>query len=243
VDDVECHAAILPDTLPLVARIGYPRQAGPRPEALPPATRTVGQVVAEAIRLYGERFWQVLPLGLAFVAVDVASLHRNVGVQTLVLWAAAPLFSAAYVRACSVVRDVPWSWQAFGAALAVFVPFPVLVRLYVLPGIAWFALVGLSVPAAAIERLGVRSALRRGWELARADAVHAVGGLAALALVYAVSRYALLVLIHTQGGQTQYAAAVLSDLVLSPLVFVGAVLLYADQAARVRVGGIDRGGA
>jgi len=43
----------------------------------------------------------------------------------------------------------------------------------------------------------------------------------------------LLVLLHTSGGQTQVVAAVLADLVLSPLVFVGGALLYADQAARV----------
>ena len=42
-----------------------------------------------------------------------------------------------------------------------------------LPGIAWFALVGLAVPAAMTEDLGVRAALRRGLELGRADFAHA----------------------------------------------------------------------
>ena len=189
--------------------------------------------MAESIRNYGERFWKVLPLGLVLVAVDGASLHRGVGVQTLLLWAFGPLFAAAYVRAAMVVREEPWSWHAFGAALLVFLPFPVLVRLWLLPGVAWFALVGLAVPAAVAERLVVRDALRRGWELARADLVHALSGLVTLALVYVVSRYALLVLIHTQGGQGQAVAAMLADLVLSPLVFIGGVLLYEDQAARV----------
>jgi hypothetical protein len=214
--------------------------AEPHPAALPPAQRTVGQLVAESIRNYGERFWKVLPLGLVLVAVDAATLHRGVGTQTLLLWAFAPLFAAAYVRAAMVVRGKPWSWPAFGAALLVFLPFPVLVRLYLLPGLAWFGLLGLAVPAAVVEGLGVRDALRRGWELARADLVHALAGLVTLALVYAVSRYALLVLIHTQGGQGQAVAAILADLVLSPLVFVGGVLLYDDQ--RARVGRSDRGG-
>jgi hypothetical protein len=191
--------------------------------------------VAESIRLYGDRFWAVLPLGLAFVGVDLASLHRSVEVQTLVLWAFTPVFAAVYVRAASVVLRKGPSWAAFAAGVLVFLPFPVLVRLYVLPGVAWLALVGLAVPAAVAERLGVWAALRRGWQLGRADAVHAVGGLAALALVYGVSRTMLLVLLHTQGGQTQIAAAVLADLVLSPLVFVGGALLYTDQAARVRI--------
>jgi hypothetical protein len=69
--------------------------------------------------------------------------------------------------------------------------------------------------------------------LGRADPVHAVAGLATLSLVFGLSRYALLVLIHTQGNQTQDVAAVLADLVLSPLLYVGSALLYLDQAARV----------
>ena len=190
-------------------------------------------MVAEAIRVYGEHFWQLLPLGLVLVGVDAASLHRGVGVQTLILWAFAPLFAGAYVQAAVVVRAEPWTWSAFWAGLLVFLPFPVLLRLFILPGLAWFGLFGLAVPAAVAERLGVRDALRRGWQLARADVVHAVAGLVTLGLVYFVSRYALLVLIHTFGGQAQTVAAMIADLVLSPLVFVGAVLLYEDQAARV----------
>ena len=204
-----------------------------RPVALPPAERTIGQVVAEAIRIYGEHFWQVLPLGLVVVGVDAASLHRSVGAQTLILWAFAPLFAGAYVRAATVVRREPWTWSAFWVALLVFLPFPLLLRLYLIPGVVWFGLFGLAVPAAVAENLGVRDALRRGWQLARADFVHAVAGLITLGLVYFVSRYALLVLIHGFGGQGQTAAAMIADLVLAPLVFVGAVLLYADQAARV----------
>jgi hypothetical protein len=40
-------------------------------------------------------------------------------------------------------------------------------------------------------------------------------------------------LLHTQGNQTERVAVVLADLVLSPLLFIGAALLYVDQAARV----------
>jgi len=207
--------------------------AEPRPAALPPAERTVGQLVAESIRFYGDHFWQVLPLGLALLAVDLASLHRSVELQTLILWAFTPVFSAAYVRAVMLALGKPWSWSAFAAAFLVFLPFPVLVRLFVLPGLVWFALFGLAVPAAVAEGLGVRSALRRGWQLARADVVHAIAGLITLGLVFFVSRYALLVLIHGFAAQGQTAAGMLADLVLSPLLFVGASLLYVDQAARV----------
>lgn len=206
-----------------------------RPVALPPAERTVGQLVAESVRFYGDHFWRVLPLGLVLGTLDAASLHRSLLEQTLILWAFAPVFSAAYVWAAGLVHEKPWSWPAFVAALLVFLPFPILVRLFLLPGLVWFALLGLAVPAAVAERLGVRSALRRGWQLARADLVHAIAGLITLALIYFLSRYALLVTIQQFGDQSQTAAGMIADLVLSPLVFVGAALLYIDQAARAKV--------
>jgi hypothetical protein len=204
-----------------------------RPAALPPGERTVGQLVAESIHLYGQRFWAVVPLGLPFVAVDLAGVGRSVNVQTLLLWVCGPLFCVAFVRASQLVTGGLPTLAAFGTAVLLFLPFPLLVRLYVLPAVAWFGLLGLAVPAAVAERLGVRAALRRGLRLGRADLAHSIGGLATLALVYGVSRGVLLVLLHTQGNQTQKVAVVLADLVLSPLLFVGAALLYVDQAARV----------
>jgi hypothetical protein len=208
--------------------------AEPRPAALPPAERTVGQLVAESIRFYGGRFWAALPLGLPFVAVDVLGIGQGVDVQTVILWVCAPLFCVAIVRASSVVLGKPPTWSAFFAAVVVFLPFPILVRLYVLPGVVWFGLFGLAVPAAVAERLPLGGALRRGRSLSGADLAHAIGGIATLAVVYGVSRAFLLVLLHTQGNQTQAIALVLADLVLSPLLFVGTALLYVDQAARVK---------
>jgi hypothetical protein len=205
-----------------------------RPAALPPAERTVGQLVAESIRFYGSRFWAVLPLGLPFVVVDVIGIGRSADVQTLLLWACAPLFCVAYVRAAQLVFDRRPTAAAYLVALLVFLPFPILVRFYVLPGVAWFGLLGLAVPAAVHEGLGLRGALQRGWALGRADVAHAIGGIATLALVYGVSKGALLVLLHTQGNQTERVAVVLADLVLSPLLFIGATLLYVDQTARVK---------
>ena len=64
---------------------------------------------------------------------------------------------------------------AFASGVLVFVPFSVLVYLYVLPGLAWLALFGLAVPAA-LSRAGASGCARRGLRLGRADFVHALGG-------------------------------------------------------------------
>jgi hypothetical protein len=47
---------------------GRPRE--PRPPALPPESRTVGQLVAESIQLYRRRFWPSLALGLPIAVID-----------------------------------------------------------------------------------------------------------------------------------------------------------------------------
>ena len=203
-----------------------------RPAALPPGERTVGQLVAESIRFYGDNFWTVLALGIPFLIIDLLSINRSVEIQTIVAWLAGPLVCAAYVRASMLLRRSFWSLPAYVVALVIYIPFPVLLRLYVLPGIVWFALFGLAVPAAVVEGLGVRDAFRRGIQLGRADLVHAIGGLATLCIVYGICRGVLLILLHTQGDQAQRVAVILADIVLSPLLYVGAALLYLDQAAR-----------
>jgi hypothetical protein len=208
--------------------------AEPRPAALPPAQRTVGQLVAETIRLYGDHFWLGVGMGLPFLLIDVVSLNRSVLVQTVVAWVLGPLVCAAYVRACMLVTGAPWSWRALAIALVVYLPFPVLLRIYILPGIVWFGLIGLSVPAYLDGKAdGIAAALRRGIDLGRADLVHAIGGLATLCIVYGVSRGALLVLLHTQGDQAQKIAISVSDIVLSPILYLGGALLYFDQQARL----------
>ena len=203
-----------------------------RPAALPPAERTVGQLVAESIRFYGDHFWAVLALGLPFVGLDLLSYHELWWKQVIVGYIVGPFICAAYVRAGMLVTGSFWSWRAYAAALLVYIPYPVL-GVYVLPAVLWFALFGLGIPAAVREGLGVRDTVRRGLELGRADLVHAIGGLATLVIVVGVSRLALEVLLNTQGGQAREVAVVLADFILSPLFYVGGALLYVDQAARV----------
>ena len=211
----------------------------PLPPPLPPETRTVGQLVAESLRLYGRRVWPSLSLGLAVAIVNQVSAGRSTLTQTLVLAAAAPLMAAAYTGASALVGEV--SLEAAVAAKAVlvgavvFVPAAFLSLLYVFPAVAWLALVGLVVPVLVIERLPVRAALRRAVALARADYVHAFGSLATLVLLFGLVKLTLVLLLRDLGDSGERVALGLADLVVSPLLFLGGALLYVDQAARAAV--------
>lgn len=224
-----------------MARPRYPKHEGPLPPPLPPETRTVGQLVAETVRLYGARFFPVLALGLSLAALDGISLGRTANEQTVVLWLFTPLITVSYVGACGLVAEERPPPRALLVGLAVgivvWLPVPLLFRFVIVPALAWLALLGLAVPAAVIERRGFMDSLRRGLELARADFVHAFGSLATLAIVYFLSRTVLLFLLRTQGDNAIRTAGFLADLVLSPLLFLGAAMLFVDQAARVRSSG------
>jgi hypothetical protein len=206
------------------------------PAALPPGERTVGQLIAEAIRAYGHGFWRLLPLGVPLAVADQLCVKQPIGVQMLVYWAVLPLFVAAYLWACRNLLAAAPTRVAAAVAVLVWLPFPALRAAYVLPGLAWLALIGLAVPAAMVERLRFRASLVRGRELGTADYAHALGSLAALVIVVGVAALTLSALLHTQGDSSQRAAVFISDLILSPLLYVGGAMLYVDQAARVGSG-------
>jgi hypothetical protein len=203
------------------------------PPPLPPAERTVGQLVAETIRLYGRHFWRALALGAPLAISSQLYLGHSANFQTLVLLAFAPLVGAAYVSAIALAHGARPTRTAYLAAVLIFAPVPFLVRLLVLPALAWLALFGLAVPAAMVERLGFRAALERGRQLGTADYVHALGSLATLVIVVGISELVLISLLRSQGDNGQRIAHLLADLVLSPLLYLGGALLYLDQAARV----------
>lgn len=226
-----------------MARARYPKSSGPLPPPLPPETRTVGQLVAETLKLYGEHWQAALLIGLpAAVLSSVATGFDREQMLAVVPFAGALATSASFVGACSVVLDVPLrsraALTAFLVGIVVWVPFPFLAVVFVLPGLAWLALLGMAVPAALGEGLGVRAALRRGVELGRADYVHALGALATLALVVFLTQVAASLLLQNYADNSERLAAFLAGLVLAPLLFLGGALLYGDQAARVgRPGG------
>jgi hypothetical protein len=208
--------------------------------AVHPADQTVGQLVAETIRLYGRHFWRGLALGAVVATFNQLAIGQGTEIQAMLLVLAAPLFALAYIGACVLAsgeRPMRRAFlPAFAVGVVVFLPVGFLVWIFVLPALAWLAFAGLSVPAALLEGCGIREAVRRAGRLASADYVHALGSLATLVILYFISRSALLLLLHGQADATLRTAAFLADLVLSPLLFIGAALLYFDQKARLESG-------
>jgi hypothetical protein len=207
------------------------------PPPLPPETRTVGQLVAESIRLYGRRFWLALPLGLSVAVLEQVLIEFGNEIRLVLLAAlGGGLLSASYAGASALAANTRLTRAstlvAIAAGALVFVPFPLLVLGFVLPGIAWLAFVGLVVPVAVIERASFRAVFGRATELARADYVHALGSLSTLVILYVLTRLVLVLLLRGSGDQTERVAIFLADLVISPLLFLGAALLYFDQKAR-----------
>lgn len=221
-----------------MTRTGSRPRTNELPPPLPPETRTVGQVVAEAIKLYQANVWRSLALGLGVTAINQVSAGHRTAFQVLVLAAGAPLMAASYAAASAIVADVRPSRvdlvRAIVVGAIVFVPAAFLTLLYVLPAVAWLALVGLVVPVIVVERLGAVAALRRAVQLARADYAHALGSLATLAILFGLLKLMLALLLRDFGDSGERVALGLADLVISPLLFLGGALVYVDQAARVR---------
>jgi hypothetical protein len=203
------------------------------PAALPPSERTVGQLIAETIRAYGNNFWRALPLGIPIAVEAQISLTLSPNGQTIVLLVFSLLIAASFLGACHLVLSTPPTFRAYVLAVLIFAPVPFLLRLFVLPAIAWLALFGLAVPASLVEGLGFRRALERGRRLAAADYVHALGALAAVVIVVGVSEQVLTALLRSQGESGQRVALALADVVLTPLLYLSGAMLYVDQAARI----------
>jgi hypothetical protein len=221
-----------------VARPSYPRAGEPRPAALPPETRTVGQVIAESIRLYGESFFRCIVLGVPPALLTLGGEHLS-RLQSLILTPTlgGALLTASYVYACIVILELQPTrsrvLRAWFVGWLVFVPAPFLLIGFVLPALAYLSAFGLVVPVLLVEPLGVRAALARAWKLARADYVHVLGSLAAVAIIVLLCQGVLAFLLRGAADQALEAAIVIASAVISPLIFIAAALLYVDQTARV----------
>ena len=149
--------------------------------------------------------------------------------QAAVLVAGAPLTTAAFVRAsCLVSGRRAGAGRRSRVGILVCIPFPVLDRAFILPGLAWLAFMGLAVPVAVVER-------RRLPRVADPRAAAGHDGLRPRArrrsrrssIVYGLTSGVLLVLLHGQADAALRAALFLTDLarVADPLRRRGAPVL------------------
>lgn len=209
-----------------------------RPVALPPAERTVGQLVGETVRFYGDHFWGAIAIGVPPAVLAAIAAHAS---RRLTLVLAPTLFSAllsaAFLGAAVLVHGrrppnvrLVVTWLTGWLVIA---PVPFLVIGFVLPGVAWLAAFGLVIPVLVSEELAPRAALARAWQLARADFVHAFGALLTLGILVFLTQAVLAFVLRGFGGTAISISFFLASVVVSPLIFIGMALLYGDQAARV----------
>jgi hypothetical protein len=204
-----------------------------------PAERTVGQLIADAIKLYGHRFWRGLGLGVPAAAFTIGASFLDGGVSVAYGIVVGPLaLGLSYVWAVTLATGGRTATgRALLAGAVAFLPLAAS-RVLVFTGVyfvalAWFALLGLSVPSVLVEGRRLDDALRHGFRLARADFVHTFGTVAALAIVVIVSIFSLSLLLAGFGAQSITVSAVMAVVVMSPLFFLGCALLYLDQRARL----------
>jgi hypothetical protein len=220
----------------------------PLPPPLPPETRTVGQLVAEALKLYAARFWPSLSLGIGPALLGVAAAELGEPARAAVVLAVGPLLLASsYAGALALIRPTGRGRHVVNALAIGYVAFlPVCIsRVWIFPGIyllavAWLAWLGMGVPAALVERRDLTSALRRATQLAKADYVHAVGSLATLAITIFLTGLVLFFSLRELSDQALRVAGLLALLVLAPIFVLGAAVLYVDQEARVESGNRPR---
>lgn len=214
----------------------------------------LGEVLAETVRLYGERLWASFALGLV-VAASLVLAFATSHIVPLVL-VASVAFTATYAAAARLVNGDPFleAWAQVGLrfpillALTVVVSVPfVLGRidpLLLIFAVAWLAFVGFSIPVAMLERetegeewLGrLGFALSRSVELAKSEYLHAFGVSAALVLVYVLLGSILAAALTGFGENSEFVATVLVQIVLGPFFFLGLAVLYFDQSARIKAG-------
>lgn len=216
---------------------GVKRVERPVPAPLPPAERTVGQLVAESIKLYGRHFMQALPLGVLVAVANQLALDQTVLYQAVVFVVAAPLFTLAYGWASCLAygkRPSRKRWLvALAAGTLVFIPAAALLPWFKVAVALWLGLIGLVVPVALMEQTSFGETFRRAIVLGRVDYVHAAGSLAAVVVLFGIAQAGLALLLESQADNTVRTAIFLSDAVLAPLLFLGGAVLYEDQRARL----------
>ena len=210
----------------------------------------LAEVLAETVRLYGERFRAVLGMGVvlagSFVVADL--IGHVFGFVTI----AALAFTLSYGAAARIVAGDRFgeAWAQVGLRIPVLLVLSLIVAVPFVLGridpllfifaVAWLAFVGLSIPVAMLERdpeatswySRIAFALSRSVGLARAEYLHALGIVAALVILYLVLGPILAVLLVGFAENGRFAAITIANGVLGPFFFFGLTVLYFEQRAR-----------
>ena len=210
----------------------------------------LGELLAEAVRLYGQRLWAVAGIGLFLgAALLVASI---LGHLLFAIAIVAPAVTVSYAVATRVALgdSAGEAWAQAGLRAPVLAPLTVIVSVPFVLGIvdvlilffsvAWLAFVGLAIPVAMVERAPestswfgqIGFALTRATDLARIEFLHVLGVSAALVVVYALLGPLLAVLLTGFADNGNLAATVIANAVLGPFFFLGLSVLYFEQRAR-----------
>jgi hypothetical protein len=212
----------------------------------------LGELLAETIRIYGERPRAALGLG---AVVAGAFLVGRVVPSLLEVLVISLVFTATYAAAARVVSGDSFveAWAQVGLrtpvllvlTLVVAIPFAIAVGylLLIVLAVLWLALSGFSVPVAMLERTGeqetvfgrIAYALDRSLRLARTEYLHAAGIVAALVLIYILLSGLVGTALIGFADNGELAAATLVQLVLAPMFFLGLAVLYYEQRARAAV--------
>ena len=194
-------------------------------------------MVAQGIELYQRNFWRALLLGLPVAVVDQLVTGLSIPEKSAALVAASPFFSLAYAGACAIRQNERPPLRVWLSAVALgvltFLPAALLFPWFAIVSVLWLGLAGHAVPVVMAERPAPVAALRRTIVLGRADYIHAAGSFATLAILFAITRYTLGLLLASQADAAVRVAIFLADLVMSPLLFLGASIVYVDLVARV----------
>lgn len=211
------------------------------------------ELLAETVRVFSERFWTALGLGL-FVALTLllgfSTSHAAGFVAVL-----AVAFTAAWAVAARIVAGdafrTAWSHALRRAsvlaplAFIVAVPFALgrIDPLLMILAILWLALTGFSIPVAVIEHDPGRQrswlaelqwTLARSVTLARAGFMHVVATVGIYVLLYILIGGLLVQALLGFASNGALISMLLAQLVLAPCFFFGLSILYYDQNARAR---------
>ena len=207
------------------------------------------EVLAETVRLYGERFASSVGLGLVIGGTFLASLVTPLVVGVILV---AIAFAGTYAAAARVAAGDGFveAWAqvglrlplVLGLSVIVAVPFALAVsQLFLLVfAVAWLALTGFSIPVAVLERdpeatnwfVHLSFALSRSTHLARAEYLHAAGVIAALVIIEIVVGIPLAAALSGFAENGREAALAITQVVLAPFFFLGLSVLYFEQKVR-----------